>query len=200
VGRLDSVLSAGLSINMYMFHGGTTRGFMNGANYNDKDPYEPQISSYDYDAPLDEAGNATDKYNKFREVIQKHLACRANPTRSTGSQTCMIAVPAIKLTQTAGLFDMLPAAKISKTPLTFEDLNQAYGFVLYRTVLTEAKTGAIKVNGLRDYGIVFVNGKRVGIFDRRLKQDSLLLLYQKAKYNWIYWLKTLAVLILVLTC
>jgi beta-galactosidase len=50
--NLDSVLSAGISINMYMFHGGTTRGFMNGANYDETHPYEPQISSYDYDAPL----------------------------------------------------------------------------------------------------------------------------------------------------
>lgn len=58
--KLDAVLKAGISINMYMFHGGTTRGFMNGANYKDTSPYEPQISSYDYDAPLDEAGNATD--------------------------------------------------------------------------------------------------------------------------------------------
>src|SRR5690242_6847436 len=70
---LEAVLSAGISINMYMFHGGTTRGFMNGANYNDRNPYEPQTSSYDYDAPLDEAGNATPKFMKFREVIMKHL-------------------------------------------------------------------------------------------------------------------------------
>src|SRR5450631_1239259 len=70
--RLDSVLAAGISINMYMFHGGTTRGFMNGANYNDKSPYEPQISSYDYDAPLDEAGNATEKFRQFRKVIVRH--------------------------------------------------------------------------------------------------------------------------------
>ncbi|MEO6980096.1 MAG: beta-galactosidase family protein, partial [Mucilaginibacter sp.] len=68
-GRLDSALAAGISINMYMFHGGTTRGFMNGANYDDKHPYEPQISSYDYDAPLDEAGNPTHKFMLFRQVI-----------------------------------------------------------------------------------------------------------------------------------
>src|ERR1019366_6123208 len=73
VNRLDSVLAAGLSINMYMFHGGTTRGFMNGANFKDISPYEPQISSYDYDAPLDEAGNATEKFLKFRDVIARHL-------------------------------------------------------------------------------------------------------------------------------
>ena len=50
---LDSLLTAGISVNMYMFHGGTTRAFMNGANYNNKSPFEPEISSYDYDAPLD---------------------------------------------------------------------------------------------------------------------------------------------------
>ncbi|MEJ7662052.1 MAG: beta-galactosidase [Hymenobacter sp.] len=60
---LDSVLRAGMSLNMYMFHGGTTRGFMNGANFKgDTSHYEPQVSSYDYDAPLDEAGNPTAKF------------------------------------------------------------------------------------------------------------------------------------------
>ncbi|MFM9785543.1 beta-galactosidase, partial [Streptomyces scabiei] len=77
VNRLDSVLSAGLSINMYMFHGGTTRGFMTGANLKEDTPFEPQISSYDYDAPLDEAGNATEKFMQFRNVIQKHLPVSA---------------------------------------------------------------------------------------------------------------------------
>ncbi|SEP44504.1 beta-galactosidase [Mucilaginibacter sp. OK283] len=180
LGKLDSVLSAGLSINMYMFHGGTTRGFMNGANYNDKDPYEPQISSYDYDAPLNEAGNATDKYNKFREVIKKHLPAGQTLPDVPAAKPVMN-LPAVKLTQTTGLFDILPAAKLSKTPLTFEDLNQAYGFVLYRTTINGGKKGIIKVNGLRDYGIVFVNGKRVGILDRRLKQDSLLANLPKGK-------------------
>src|SRR6202012_3670827 len=60
--QLDSVLGAGISINMYMFHGGTTRGFMNGSNFKDISPFEPQVSSYDYDAPLNEAGNATPKF------------------------------------------------------------------------------------------------------------------------------------------
>ena len=70
---LDSVLRAGMSINMYMFHGGSTRGFMNGANFKgDSSHYEPQVSSYDYDAPLDEAGNTTAKFRAFREVIAKY--------------------------------------------------------------------------------------------------------------------------------
>ena len=77
--QLDAILSAGISINMYMFHGGTTRGFMNGANCYDTSYYQPQVSSYDYDAPLDEAGNATEKFMVFRNVIEHHLAMGQHP-------------------------------------------------------------------------------------------------------------------------
>jgi beta-galactosidase len=77
--KLDEVLSAGISINMYMFHGGTTRDFMNGANMSRTEAYAPQTASYDYDAPLDEAGNPTPKYYKLRAIIAKALACRRNP-------------------------------------------------------------------------------------------------------------------------
>ncbi|MET3503339.1 beta-galactosidase [Mucilaginibacter rubeus] len=178
--KLDSVLAAGISINMYMFHGGTTRGFMNGANYNDQNPYEPQISSYDYDAPLDEAGNATDKFMKFREVISKHLPAGVTLPEVPAAKPAM-GLPAIKFTKSTSLFDLLPLAKANNTPLTFEDLNQAYGFVLYRTTINGGKSGLLKLKDLRDYGVVFVNGKRVGILDRRKYQDSLMISLPKGK-------------------
>lgn len=172
VNRLDSVLAEGISINMYMFHGGTTRGFMNGANYNDRSPYEPQISSYDYDAPLDEAGNATEKFMKFRAVIQKHLpAGQLLPPVPPAKP--VIVIPDMNLKQATSLFDILPAPVTNPQPLTFEDLNQAYGFVLYRTTLKGGVSGTLKIKGLRDYGIVYINGKRAGILDRRLKEDSI---------------------------
>lgn len=179
-GRLDSVLAAGISINMYMFHGGTTRGFMNGANYNDKNPFEPQISSYDYDAPLDEAGNATHKFMKFREVIAKHLPAGQSLPEVPKPKSA-ITIPAMSFTQATSLFDMLPAPKANATPLTFEALNQAYGFVLYRTTLENASSGLLQIKDLRDYGLVYVNGKRVGTLDRRLRQDSLQVTLPKGK-------------------
>lgn len=178
--KLDSVLAAGISINMYMFHGGTTRGFMNGANYNDQNPYEPQISSYDYDAPLDEAGNATDKFMKFREVISKHLPAGVTLPEVPAAKPAM-GLPAIKFTKSTSLFNVLPLAKANNTPLTFEDLNQAYGFVLYRTTINGGKSGLLKLKDLRDYGMIFVNGKRVGILDRRKYQDSLMISLPKGK-------------------
>jgi beta-galactosidase len=180
IGPLDSVLTAGISINMYMFHGGTTRGFMNGANFNDQNPYEPQISSYDYDAPLDEAGNATDKYMKFRRVIEKHLPAGVTLPEVPAAKPAAV-IPTIRFTQTFGLFDHLPKAVLHASPQTFEDLNQAYGFALYRTTVTGGKSKLLKIDGLRDYGIIYLNGKRVGILDRRLKQDSLLINLPKGK-------------------
>jgi beta-galactosidase len=177
VHKLDSVLAAGLSINMYMFHGGTTRGFMNGANYNDRNPYEPQISSYDYDAPLDEAGNPTKKFREFREVIQKHLPAGVRLPDIPPARPA-IAIPSISFREHTSLFDLLPAPVSAGTPLTFEDLDQAYGYVLYRTELeggASGSAGCLKINGLRDFGIVFINGRKTGVLDRRLRQDSLLL-------------------------
>jgi beta-galactosidase len=170
--KLDAVLKAGISINMYMFHGGTTRGFMNGANFKDTSPYEPQISSYDYDAPLDEAGNATDKFMKFRAVIQKHLPAGQQLPEVPAAKPVM-AIPAISFQHETSIAAILPAAVKNATPLTFEALKQDYGFVWYRTVLQGGKSGLLKLKDLRDYAVIMVNGKRVGILDRRLSQDSL---------------------------
>nr|WP_262895103.1 beta-galactosidase [Hymenobacter negativus] len=170
---LDSVLKAGMSINMYMFHGGSTRGFMNGANYKgDSSHYEPQVSSYDYDAPLDEAGNATPKFMAFREVIAKYRP-PGQPLPPVPAARPSAALPALQLTNAAGLLSRLPAPVASATPLTFEALKQAYGFVLYRTTVPGGGTKTLKLNDLRDYAVVLVNGQRVGTLDRRLRQDQL---------------------------
>lgn len=177
---LDSVLSAGMSINMYMFHGGTTRGFMNGANYNDENPYEPQISSYDYDAPLDEAGNPTAKFFRFREVIEKNLPAGEQLPQVPKAKPSIETSPVVFTSKTS-IFNLLPAAINNATPLSFEDLNQAYGYVLYRTTVNGGTRQLLKIKELRDYGIVFINGKRVGILDRRLYQDSLMVDLPKGK-------------------
>lgn len=167
---LDKLLAAGISVNMYMFHGGTTRGFMNGANMNKDNPYSPQVSSYDYDAPLDEAGNPTEKFYAFRKVIASHLpAGTALPPVPKAKP--VIKIPNIVLEQSADLFSQLPKPQIAEKPLPFEDLDQAYGFVLYRTKIK--KGGLLKLKELRDYAQVYVDGKYLGSLDRRLKQDSM---------------------------
>lgn len=172
LGKLDSVLSAGISINMYMFHGGTTRGFMNGANANDHTPYEPQISSYDYDAPLDEAGNATEKFMQFRNVISKHLPAGTVLPEVPAARP-VIEIANIPFARSTPLFDFLPKPVSNVTPLTFEDLGQAYGWVLYSTSMEGNKNAWLKVKDLRDYCIVMINGKRAGVLDRRSGLDSI---------------------------
>jgi beta-galactosidase len=157
---------------MYMFHGGTTRDFMNGANYKGNTPFEPQISSYDYDAPLNEAGNATHKFFEFRKIIQKHLpAGQTLPEVAPAKPT--ITIPNIQFTKSIVLTDILPAPTTSDAPATFEDLEQAYGFVWYRTTLKNAASGMLTIKDLRDYAVIMVNGKKVGTLDRCKAQDSL---------------------------
>lgn len=179
-GKLDSVLAAGISINMYMFHGGTTRGFMNGANYSKKKPYEPQTTSYDYDAPLDEAGNATPKFMEFRKAIQKHLPA-GEVLPDVPAAKPVMAIPSITFAKAVKIADLLQSPVKNATPLTFEDLKQDYGYVWYRTTLEGGKTGLLKLKELRDYAIIMVNGKKVGVMDRRSSLDSLTLNLPKGK-------------------
>lgn len=172
--RLENVLKAGISINMYMFHGGTTRAFMNGSNYRDDSPFEPQISSYDYDAPLDEAGNATEKFWAFRNVIQKYLPANITlPNVPEKKET--IKIENIQFNEFSPLFNSLPKPILSKEPLTFEQLNQPYGYVLYSTTLPAHQASALTINGLRDYAIIWIDGKKLGTLDRRLNQETLTL-------------------------
>ena len=172
VNRLDSVLAAGISINMYMFHGGTTRGFMNGANI--RTNFEPQISSYDYDAPLDEAGNATDKFLQFRNVIKNHLPPNTILPQLPAKKKSM-AINNISFDQLNTIFNILPKPTLHKTPLSFEDLHQPYGYVMYHTSLEQHAAGILKLEGLNDYAIIFINHQFQGVLDRRKKQDSILL-------------------------
>lgn len=165
----DSLLSHGVSVSLYMFHGGTSFGWMNGANYSDH--YQPQPTSYDYDAPLDEAGHPTPKYFALRDVIRRHL-----PPGDT-----LPAVPApppvaplgpIALRQSASLWSLLGRPVRVAQPLAMEDVGQSYGYILYRTRLPSGGRGTLRITHLRDYGIVFVDGRRVADLDRRDHQDS----------------------------
>jgi beta-galactosidase len=169
--QLDTLLAHGLSVNMYMAHGGTTRGFMNGANFNDNLPYSPQISSYDYDAPIDEAGHPTPKFYALRNVIAKYLPAGAK-LPAVPPVEGVITIPKFRLKYAADILQRLPEPVRAAEPLTFEEMHQAYGYILYRARVKGPVKGKLDIVHLRDYGIVFVNGKRVAVLDRRLKQET----------------------------
>ncbi|HEU0227316.1 MAG TPA: beta-galactosidase family protein [Arachidicoccus soli] len=176
--QLNNILKAGISINMYMFHGGTTRGFMNGANYKETTPFEPQISSYDYDAPLDEAGNVTEKFKVFRSVIEKYLP-KGEKLPPIPAPKPTMEISDIQFTAATSIANILSTSIKSPMPLTFEALQQAYGFVLYRTILEGGAKGILQLDSLRDYAIIMINGQRVGVLDRRLNQNSMSLSFPK---------------------
>lgn len=170
--RLDSILANGFSINMYMVHGGTTRGFMNGANYNKNQPYAPQISSYDYDAPINEAGNATPKFIAFREIIKKHLPPDII-LPPIPEQKKSIKISPFKLKDVTDIFHNLPEPVKSKKILSMEDINQGYGYILYRTKIKVPQNGKLNIENVRDYALIFVNGRRIAVLDRRLGNEKV---------------------------
>ncbi|WP_137992515.1 glycoside hydrolase family 35 protein [Streptomyces vilmorinianum] len=162
--ELDELLAAGASVNFYMFHGGTNFGFTNGAN--DKHTYRPTVTSYDYDAPLDEAGDPTEKYTAFREIIAKYAPVPGGPVPAPGRK---LALPAVALTETAQLLPnaaaLAPAVE-SRHPLTMEELEQDFGFVLYETTLPGHGPALLEVEQVRDRAQVFVDGQPVGVLER----------------------------------
>lgn len=166
------LLDAGVSINFYMWHGGTNFAFMNGANYDKEHPIQPDITSYDYDAPLSEEGVPTLKYMALRKLILNYLPENAQvPDVPSAPKT--ISIPDIQLSRSANLFDNLPTPVHNAHPLNMEALDQGYGYVLYRTTIPDGGEGTLKINGLRDYAQIFINEKRVGILNRMYQQDSM---------------------------
>ncbi|MEV4062804.1 glycoside hydrolase family 35 protein [Nonomuraea dietziae] len=169
--ELDELLATGASLNLYMFHGGTNFGFTNGAN--DKHTYRPTVTSYDYDAPLDEAGDPTEKFTAFRKVIAKYATVPDEPVPAPAAK---LAVPAVPLTQSAGLLEnaeSLGAAVESRRPLTMEELRQDFGFVLYETTLQAAGPVLLELEHVRDRAQVFLDGQPVGVLERENHEHAI---------------------------
>lgn len=168
--NLDYMLSHGYSVSVYMFHGGTSFGWMNGANSaNDKPTFEPDVSSYDYDSPLDESGRPTPKFTLFRDLITKATGITPPPVPATPAP---ITVPAFPLTESVPLWSTLPQPVSSPAPLSMEDLDQSYGYILYRTRLAAPVSGALVLDALHDYAQVYLNGVLAGTLDRRSTGSS----------------------------
>ncbi len=165
------MLRQGYSVSMYMFHGGTSFGWMNGANSNGSN-YEPDTTSYDYDAPLNESGQPTAKFTAFREAITRVTGkTPPDPPSSTPAR----AYPVDPHPQTASLWRNLPKPVESDKLLTMEDLDQSYGYILYRTQLKEVNGGDLVIDGLHDYAQIYIDQKLFGTLDRRLGQTHLAL-------------------------
>jgi beta-galactosidase len=169
VKELKWMLNHNVSFSIYMAHGGTTFGFDAGANC---PPFAPEITSYDYDAPISEAGWATPKFYALRRLFARHL----NPGETIPDvppTNPVIQIAPIQFKECAPLFDNLPPAKTAAQPEPMELLNQAHGCILYRTQLPAGPAAQLQIIQLHDYGLIFLNGKKIATLDRRLNQNSV---------------------------
>lgn len=159
---MEYMLKTGASFSIYMAHGGTTFGFWAGADR----PFKPDVSSYDYGAPVTEAGWTSEKFFATRNLISKYLT-PGEELPEPPEQNPVITIPSFKLTEVAPLFENLPEPKISSEPKTMEFYDQSRGSILYRVVLPPGEEAVFKAEGVHDFAWVFLNNKKLGVLDRR---------------------------------
>lgn len=144
------------SFSFYVIHGGTNFGFTAGANAGSRTGYQPDITSYDYNAPIDEQGNATPKYYALRNLISKYVDYKI-PDVPAAVPT--IEIPEIKMETHNSLWNVLPKPVFSVQPKPFEDYDQNQGLMLYRTTLIGHKSGTLTITEPHDYALIFLDGK-----------------------------------------
>ena len=177
--ELIYMLENDISVNFYMFHGGTNFGFMNGANYHDEQ--RCTVTSYDYDALLTEAGDLTEKYHLVKDILKKYehkIKKHKNHKYFSVKESKKMNYGDVEFTE-YGTFkenlDLISKHYTSPYPLTMEELDQDYGFILYKTTI-KGKLEALKLNlqEVRDRALVYLNGEYQGVIDRNNKQEILL--------------------------
>jgi beta-galactosidase len=159
------------SFNFYVLHGGTNFGYTAGANSGGKG-YEPDVTSYDYDAPVDEQGQPTKKFYSLRKLLTSY---KSKGTRLPEMPPAIPAmdVPEIPMQVFTDLWSHLPEPLASVQPKPMEAYGQDYGFVLYKTKLIGHKKGKLTITELHDYATIFLNGSYIGKIDRRLGEQSI---------------------------
>ena len=168
---LDKMLELG-HVNIYMFEGGTNFGFMNGSNYYDE--LTPDVTSYDYDAVLTEDGQITEKYNRYKEVIQKY---REIPDVHFSTKITRKAYGTLHVQDKVSLFSVINdlSTPVSNSfPQSMEQLGQNYGYILYHSTLhTENRIDKIRLWEANDRANIFINKKPVKIlYDRELLEEQ----------------------------
>lgn len=174
---LDEILHANGSASFYMFYGGTNFGFTNGADYSLGSVGAPQVTTYDYDAPINEAGDVTDKLFKIREVIGKYLPLPPAPSPLPSPK---LSLGPLNMNFESTLLDSLkslngPSSTISKYPIPFELVGLNKGFMAYSTRITfrPRDPEVLQAPGIKDRGYIFINNKLRGILSHFDKAISI---------------------------
>ncbi|WP_052432477.1 glycoside hydrolase family 35 protein [Streptacidiphilus carbonis] len=172
---LDALLAAGASVNIYMGHGGTNFGWHNGANHTGT-AYQPTVTSYDYGAPVGEAGELTEKFHRFREVIARHQGPNPHPLPPPHPRLTPRRLRAEAAVPLRGSLDLLAKAHHLPQPEPMEALGQSLGLIHYRTRLRgPLRQAELSVDGLADRAQVFLDGVELGVLERDHPDQGLTL-------------------------
>lgn len=156
------------SFNFYVIHGGTNFGFYAGANSGGKG-YEPDLTSYDYDAPINEQGQATPKYFALRNLLARYKGKLPEMPKPINAME----IPEIKMNLFSSVWENLPKSKFTVQPKPMESFDQYEGFLVYKTILIGHKSGKLTLTDIRDYALIFLNGKYIGKLDRREAEKTI---------------------------
>jgi beta-galactosidase len=157
---LDWMMKHGASFNLYMFHGGTTRGMWTGANWDGR--YRPTTCGYDYDAPLDESGRPTEKYHAFRGIIGDSLSKKGELVADVPAVAAAGPIGSIELKEWADPLSGLEMRELEGSLPTMEDLGQTNGFILYRGSVEGSPEASCDLSTVKDRVSVLVDGKLAG--------------------------------------
>lgn len=171
VDGLEEMIQNNISFSLYMTHGGSNWGHWAGAN---SPGFAPDVTSYDYDAPINEYGHATPKYYELRNMMAKYsdkpLIDVPEPPMP------IITIPEINFTHFAPLFSSLPEPVAIDKIKTMEEFDQGWGSILYRTTVDEHNgQSLLQVFEPHDYAQIFVNGNLIGAMDRRVRENTVVL-------------------------
>lgn len=172
---LEQFLKNDYSFNVYMFHGGTNFGFMNGAVLLDGQ-YQPTVTSYDYCAPLNEAGDRTETYYKIRNLFSKYVKDMPKLSAKDSEKKAFGRVNFNLRCDLLENYEFISEPVNSCTPLFMEDLNQGYGYTLYicdNFGVSEEKE--LTLVDARDRAIVYLDGEKVGTYERGLENKKILI-------------------------
>jgi beta-galactosidase len=165
VDSLRWMLEQKYSFSLYMLHGGTNFGFTAGANWN-KEGYQPDITSYDYDSPIDEAGRPTPKYQAIRKMMAEHLPATAFGPMPKPQP--VIEIPPFQLRESASIYQLLGRPEVRPDPVSIDELGQSHGMMLYRHRPQQQLRGRLSFDDVRDYAVLG-NG---AVIDRMFDQKS----------------------------
>uniref|UniRef100_A0A182Q5R7 Beta-galactosidase n=1 Tax=Anopheles farauti TaxID=69004 RepID=A0A182Q5R7_9DIPT len=178
VDSLDFMLRNKVNVNIYMFYGGTNYGFTAGANKQGAGGYAADITSYDYDAPLDESGDPTPKYHAIRDTILKYFPDPKLPITPPAPKMALQYTPRYmgNLLDPVVLEHLSARIVTNHLPMTFEALNQISGLVLYEALIPDdirTDPRKLTVPDVHDRAYVFVGDRFVGVLSRENEINTL---------------------------